>query len=99
MTDYLKVSTTSMASDINELEDLLKAVPNLIEDLQTNMTTLGTCWEGEAWQAFQGQVSDDIDNMYELYRFLSTFLEIFGNAADTYQQTEQAVYDSVQGIK
>ena len=99
MTDYLKVSTTNMASDISELEGLLKAVPRLIEDLQSSMTSLGNCWEGEAWQAFQGQVSDDIDNMYELYRFLGTFLETFGNAADTYQQTEQSVYDAVHSIK
>lgn len=95
MNDLIRVSTSSMARDIRNLEDQIAVLPDVISELKTQMNLLSGCWHGPAWVAFQNQVADDLGNMSEVYRFLTTFTKGMGEAASGYLDAEKRNYNEI----
>ena len=98
MSKYLKVSASKMASDVEEMKKLIDELPMRIDEIETSMKKLSSCWEGEAWEAFQNQVNSDISNMNEMYNFLNKYLHVFGNAKGEYLRKEKDIYGRIDSV-
>lgn len=99
MADYIKVDARKMGRDIDELHELLKEIPRQIDELEDSMAKLSTVWEGQAWDAFQRQVANDIEYLREVYRMGKEYVGSFSDAKRIYQDVEIKVDDEVKSLK
>lgn len=99
MADYIKVSDQQMGQDYNSIQGQLMDIENEITSLGEEMQMLGQTWEGPTWDAFQNQVSNDLENMQEIYKKLSEFLQHMEYAKSSYGECERKVEQLVQKIR
>lgn len=98
MADKQKISCGSMKRDAEELETLLKNVPQLMETIKISMRKLANCWEGPAWETFQVQVNKDIQNMNDVYIKLTELQKKLGQGSNIYLSTEDKVNAAFRSI-
>ena len=98
MSNWIRVWVNKMSSDSQRLQELTSTLPQIIEKLRASMDRLSTCWEGTAWEAFQGQVASDVEYMNGLYRFLVNHIERLENSSQKYLEEEQKAYSGANGI-
>lgn len=99
MSNYIKVSIPKMKSDGDQLHADIEKIPQFIRELDGAMKTLGTCWEGPAWIAFQQQVESDILNMLDVYDWLRKFLQELSEAEKIYGTCEEKSYDYIDKVR
>ena len=97
--ERLKVSAGQMSSDTEQLKAQIDAIPVQIDALSEAMNRLGECWEGSAWIAFQNQLADDINNMNDMYQFLTGLIQKLDTAKLSYLKTEKQAYRNVDQIR
>lgn len=85
-----------MKNDSEALAALLKQLPVTIDRLQVSMRNLSHCWEGPAWEAYQHQVTRDIQNLQEMHKCLVELQKGLGKGRDTYLRTEYDVYTDIK---
>lgn len=98
MADIQRVSCNTMKRDAEALEAVLKKLPKEIERMQASMRNLAHCWEGPAWQVYQHQVNEDIQNMTEVYKNLAELQKKLGKGRDIYLRTEHDVYTDLKSL-
>lgn len=96
MADIQRVSCPQMKKDAEDLDRVLKNIPQTINQLQVSMRNLAVCWDGPAWEAFQTQVNRDIQNMNEVYKILIELQKGLGKGRETYLRTEFSVYAEME---
>lgn len=99
MAEYIKVSSQRIGQDKESILEELKGIEHAVESLYTGMQALGQTWEGPAWNAFQGQVASDIENMQAINGKLSEYLTHMEYAQNEYVQCENKVEQLVSSIK
>lgn len=98
MVDYIKVSDQHIGQDYNSIQGQLMEIENEIRTLREEMQMLGESWEGPAWKSFQNQVARDLENMQQIHRRLSDFLQHMEYAKSSYGECERKVEQLVQKI-
>ena len=98
MANEQRVSCNSMKNDAESLSKTLKNIPRTIDQLQVSMRNLFRCWEGPAWEAFQTQVNNDIQYMYEVYQSLVELQKALGQGRDIYLRTEYDIYTDIKSL-
>lgn len=98
MADHIKVSASHMKKDIEDLIILKEEIPDAIDRLNEAMSQLASCWDGPAWGQFQRQVASDIQNMHELYEYLSSYMETLDDSREKYIQAELKVWNNARFI-
>ena len=93
-----RISCQSMKRDAEQLSEILKDIPETIEELRVSMRKLSQCWEGPAWATFQTQLNKDIQNMLEVYECLVELQKSLGEGRDIYLKTEFDVYTDLKGL-
>ena len=99
MANHVKVSVPNMKEDADKLQNCYEKIPQLVNDLETVMAKLGTCWDGPAWVSFQQQMHTDIKNMLDVYNWMKTFIESMTKAEETYGNCEEQMYQTVDGVR
>lgn len=99
MSNYIKVSINRMKNDADDLQDYAEKIPKFVNELESAMKSLGECWDGPAWIAFQQQVKSDILNMLDVYEWLSRYLQAMSRAEKTYADSEKRSYDCVNSVR
>lgn len=98
MANIQRVSSKGMKKDGEDFSAALKDIPQTIDQLQISMRNLAQCWEGPAWEAFQGQVNRDIQNMHETYQILVELQKHLVEGRETYLRTEYDVYTDIKSL-
>lgn len=98
MADYIKVSSEHIGQDYHSIQGQLMDIENEIRSLGEEMRTLGQSWEGPTWNAFQSQVDRDLENMQQISRKLSDFLQHMEYAKSSYGECERKVEELVKSI-
>ena len=98
MADYIRVSSGQIGQDYSSIQGEIKEIENAITSLAEEMQMLGQTWEGPAWNAFQNQVTSDIENMQQIYEKLSEFLQHIDYAKSSYGKCEMKVEQLVKSI-
>lgn len=44
---------TSLSVHVEEIKNLSRLIPNLVEDLMDSVTELSYCWQGPEWEEYQ----------------------------------------------
>ncbi len=98
MADYIKVSSEHIGQDYNLIQGQLIEIENEITSLGEEMRMLGQSWEGPTWNAFQSQVDRDLENMQQISRKVSDFLQHMEYAKSSYGECERKVEELVRSI-
>lgn len=99
MADYIKVSDQQIGQDYSSIQGQLMEIENEITVLGEEMQMLGETWEGPTWNAFQNQVAMDLENMQQIKKKLSEFLQHMEYAKSSYGSCERKVKQMVQQIE
>ena len=99
MANYVKVSVPRMKDDGEELHNQIEQIPNFVRELEAAMQSLGTCWEGPAWIAFQQQVESDILNMLDMYDWLRKYMQTLSDTEKIYGACEETCYESIECVR
>ena len=99
MAEQIKVSVSSMGRDTASLHEQMNRIKQEIAALQSAMHRLSACWEGPAWEAFQGQVQDGIAYMQDINQWVQSYIGIMDDSAKRYQSCEQTVYGRVSSLR
>lgn len=99
MSDFVKVSTQRIHQDKEDILKELNGIGSDIEGLYQEMQALGQTWEGEAWQVFQKQMADDIENMRSVNEKLSVYIRHIEYAEQEYLKCEGNVARLIDSIR
>ena len=53
MANRIKVSVPQMKDDQDTIHAVAETIPQFVQELDGSMRSLGTCWEGPAWETYQ----------------------------------------------
>ena len=103
MSDYYNYDVKKLVRENADVDMIIvgasqvyhSCVPDVISELKTQMNLLSGCWRGPAWVAFQNQVADDLGNMSDVYRFLSTFTKGMSESAAGYLDAEKRNHSEI----
>ena len=98
MAGIQKVSCESMKRDAATLAEILGKMPKTIEQLHISLKNLARCWEGPAWNAYQNQVNQDIQEIYEIYNYLAELQKSLGKGREIYLKTEYDIYTDLKSL-
>ncbi len=98
MSGFLKVSTNSMKIDAERIMDLNNKIPQLMDELNSAMKQLSTCWEGPAWSVYQSNVVYHMEMLNEIYHYMNGYLESIQEARENYGRVEQDVCANIAKI-
>ncbi len=96
---YMKVSASGMSKDEEAIVAQSKGIPDFLQELSESMSLLASCWEGPAWEEFQRQVRYDIQNMSDVYNWLTTYVEVLSKSRESYQKTEEKCCHTIEDIR
>lgn len=99
MSNHVKVSVPNMKRDGERLHTGAEQIPKFVRELEGAMRSLGTCWEGPAWIAFQQQVESDILNMLDVYDWMRRYLQALSDAEKVYGSCEEQSYECVERVR
>lgn len=98
MNNYIKVSVPKLKRTGETVHTDAEKIPQFVQELEDTMKSLGSCWEGPAWNAFQQQVKSDILNILEVYDWLRKYLEAASEVEKVYGNCERQSYDCVDKV-
>ncbi len=99
MADYIRVSVERIEQDKSAIQNEAEGIKNSVMELYQEMQSLGTTWEGPAWQAFQNQVAADIENMQEIQVKIMNYLEHIDYASREYGRCSGTIRQLVDNIR
>ncbi len=99
MSGYIRISTQQLSKDRDALQGEIKEIGGVVKELAEEMQLLGQTWEGPAWNTFQNQVSEDIENMQSVCEMLSVYLSHIEYAEREYRACENRIGHLVDSIR
>lgn len=99
MNNYIKVSVPKIKSGEEQIQSDIEKIPQFVRELESAMKSLGTCWEGASWNAFQMQVRSDILNMLDLYDWMKKYLNATAEGEKHYGECEKKGYDCIDKVR
>lgn len=99
MSATITVSGSHMTRDGEMIADKADNITSDINALADAMRSLGGCWEGPAWEAFQNSVAISIEDMKDVCNFFSLYIEELNDAAKVYRRCETQNRDRMRRIR
>ncbi len=99
MSTVIKVSAEQMTRDGESIASRVENITNDIGGLADAMKQLASCWEGPAWNAFQNDVSTSIEDMNEICRFFSVYLDELNDAKKVYRKCETENRNRIRNVR
>jgi WXG100 family type VII secretion target len=95
----IAVNTSTLASDIETLQEQLDMVKKDINDMYGAVQTLDSMWDGPANEAFKTQFRQDYKDMQELCKTVQQIIKCMKYAKKEYNVCENEVNDIVASIQ
>lgn len=95
----IRVNTNNLNQTRQELQSKLDKIRNDIEQISANMSRLNSMWEGDAHQAFQQNVTSDIEYLTGACDSLQGIINYESTAVTEYNKCEQQVSDLISQIR
>ncbi len=99
MGNYIKVNTSALNKDANDLRSLAKQAANQIKTMNSDMLALGSMWDGPAKSTFLQQFNVDVELFTEICKSVTSFSDDLHKAAKEYDRCENSVFDAVKAIR
>ena len=99
MGDYIEVDTTTLGTDISEMETVLTSLRNEMTLAFDSVKELDGMWHGPANQAFNQQFENDKLIFDEVCEAVEGIIESMKNAKDAYDKCEAAVSEQINSIR
>mgnify|MGYP001658852378 CR=1 FL=1 len=99
MSDYIRVAIDRIEQDKSTIQSEVEGIRSSVMELYQEMQSLGATWEGPAWQAFQNQVAEDIENMQMIETQIRNYLEHMDYAGKEYKQCSGMIRQLVNSIR
>lgn len=94
----IAVNTNTLASDIGELRNALKAAEKALNDMFTDIQELDAMWDGPANEEFNRQFENDHENAKEMCATVQSLIECMEYAKEEYNSCEDQVNGIVSAI-
>ena len=91
MNKLIKVSTTAIAQDAKEIEELVDSIPQLLSELESAMGELANCWEGVAWHTYQAKVDAYIEILQDIHKTMKSYTARMEQSSRVYHRADQDV--------
>jgi uncharacterized protein YukE len=95
----IAIDTSTLNTDIGELQTALDSAKMQLEDMYTQMTELDTMWDGPANEEFNIQFKLDYTNTKSLFETIASLIECMEYARDQYNSCENEVGSLVNSIR
>lgn len=95
----IEVNTSTLKSDVSEIDGELRAVLQGADKLATTLSQLESMWDGNTKQAFSLAVKDDLSRLKELVKALQNLTNKTGAAREEYDRCENAVSQIIASIR
>ncbi|MDO4555392.1 MAG: WXG100 family type VII secretion target [Lachnospiraceae bacterium] len=99
MANEIKVSTNRLKSDADQVNSLIQKMEQTMTSMKSNITQLGTMWEGPTKKAFMAAFESDrqaADGVLKELKAMHSFEE---QAKTQYERCENQVSSLVSGIR
>lgn len=93
MSNTITVSASRMGQDREHIGESMERAAAGVGELRDAMLALSACWEGPAWETFQNEVHESLNEMYELYSFFSEYVYRNKESESEYQKCENVNRD------
>lgn len=87
----LRISSNTLKSDSEKLNELVKCIPDLMNELESAMATLDACWDGPAQEAYIATMAENMEILTDIYNGVSKYAINLAEAAKIYHNAEQDV--------
>ena len=64
---------TSLSVHVEEIKNLSRLIPNLVEDLRDSVTELSYCWQGPEWEEYQKTFAYYMEQLTEIYMYMDSY--------------------------
>jgi WXG100 family type VII secretion target len=95
----IKINTNSLNQTRKELQAKLDKIKKDIEQISSDMNTLNSMWMGDAHQAFQQSVEEDMQILSEACDSIQGIINYESNAVTEYNKCEQQIADMITLIR
>lgn len=95
----IEVNTSTLKTDVSEIEDELRAILQCAEKLSATLGQLEGMWDGNAKQAFSLAVKEDLNMLKELVKAIQDLTNKTGIAREEYDRCENAVAQIIASIR
>lgn len=95
----IRINTNSLDKTRKELQAKLDKIRKDIDQINNDMGTLNSMWEGDAHQTFQQRVTEDLQFLSEACDGIQNIINYESNAVTEYNKCEQQVSDLVAQIR
>lgn len=99
MNHYIKISTESLKSDSNKINELVISAEKQLQTIYNEIEILDGMWEGPANEAFVKQFAQDYELFKNMCSFVRDFSNDMNNAAIEYERCENNVKDAIKAIR
>lgn len=94
----IAVNTSTLASDISELQTTLASAKAQLDDMFNQVVELDAMWDGPANEEFNRQFGNDYENAKNLCKTIESLIECMKFARDQYNICENEINDIVSAI-
>ena len=95
----IKINTNSLNQTRKEIQARLDGIKKGMEQISDGMSTLNSMWTGEAHNAFEQKVNEDIVFLTSVCDSIQSIINYESNAVVEYNKCEQQVSELVAQIR
>ena len=99
MTDRIRVNTGNLGRTREQVSSHIRQIKEQITAIYSDLSSLGTMWEGEAHTAFDSEFRKDIKRLENLCKRLDGIVSFEANAITEYERCEKEVASLISAIK
>lgn len=99
MADIIEINIGTLAADIQEMKNELKALRNEMNLAFDSVTRLDAMWNGAANDAFNQAFQQDHQAMDDMCEIIDSLIAFMENARDEYRKCEEAVSAEIDSIR
>lgn len=98
MQNIMKVHVQNIVKDRMEMQLQLEKIYKDTNELFEELALLGESWEGPAWENYQMQVTNEIENIYGICDSLKQFLRQMEYTEQKYQNYNEEIRRLIDSI-
>lgn len=99
MANEIKVSTTRLGNDANQVNNLIHSMEKEFNGMKANVDQLNNMWEGLSKKAFMKAFNDDIRAFEGVIKELKALQNFETQAKSKYEQCEKQIAGLIESIR
>ena len=99
MEHIIEVSTSMLAQDVRDMEEVLTALKREMSEMDALLTLLNSMWQGDAKNIFVNQYTADKQTWEDMRVNVEEILKGMQNAKQAYERCESNVSQKIDGLR